>query len=46
MLGDTVPIIRLEEAPNNICIVPIRPYFGLRDIRREVLLWPEDIGRR
>ena len=45
MLGDAVLIIRLEETSDDIRIVPVRPHSSLRYIRREVLLWPEDLGR-
>lgn len=43
MLRYAVLIVRPEEAPNDIRVVPVRPNSSLGKIGHEILFGPEDI---
>lgn len=45
MLGYADPIVRLEEAPDNVCIISIRPRLSLREIQGEIIFQPEYLWR-
>lgn len=46
MLRDTVLVVGLEKASDDVCVVSVRPHSGLRNVHGEVLFGPEDGGGR